>query len=582
MSNPSPWFLAGVVIFFVVFLGALIFKLWKDLTKNNNDEGEYVPESIPDDGPDLSAALGFNNERKDQQEDIWKLWKDNGDIFTSPAYDTFVATTRKVTIGEFLEWYREKYKNHDFGILNPNSMIDGHYLFWKCQDPKLTILDYYTWWNQNVCHITHDEFRSRLSNSWTRSYFTNNKHLLSTVTVTEDLEFAAKTELSKIVHPAEYEFLKIMREILEVAEKEGVTPDRTGTGRVRVFGRTIRANLSDGSLPIPTTRKINPEHGAQELLWMIKGSTNLKDLADNTKAIWKGWAIEEKHIDAFIAKFYPDGDPKGLEHLKASMMKKYIGSIGPMYGHFWRNNPSTEETSFLPLDSLLMEDIPCDKREYLTRAFDEMLFINNNSPDQEKIEADKIDQLREEFVKTEYFNSNDQLGEVIRGIKRRPYSARHIISSWIPQYVPFESVLTPHENVLIGRGALTACHSVPIQFLVKKATDGGPDHLSLIMYQRSCDLAIGVCTNLNFYGIMLHMVAHCTHLRPAELIWHGGDVHLYQNHLETAIEQVSRVPLAPPKIRFNPESRDIFSMKREDFEIVDYVSHDRLKYDVSV
>lgn len=383
----------------------------------------------------------------------------------------------------------------------------------------------------------------------------------------------------------EQQYLALMAEILN---KFKVVPDRTGTGRARVFGRELRQDLSDGSLPVITTRKINYEHGIEELLWMIKGSSNINDLPENTKPIWKLWAITEKDVDAFIAKFIKsDGgevDEKMLLELKKNMVDEYSGSIGPMYGHFWRNNPVASESSFFPYGSLQIEHIPSDKVKIFDEEFEEMKFLHRASNEARDPETGELLPLpfdRDHYLRLRYFQNVDQLGEIIRGIKTNPYSGRHVMTAWIPQFTPFEKVLSPQENILIGRGALAACH-VLTQFFVEKADDGGPDFVSLKMCQRSCDLALGVCTNLVFYATFLHLVAHCCDLRPKELIWSGGDVHLYANHYDGAVEQVSQKPFQAPKITIDPNVKDLFAIKRSDITVSEYQHHPAIKYPVSM
>lgn len=385
------------------------------------------------------------------------------------------------------------------------------------------------------------------------------------------------------IHSAEEQYLSIMREILDDAQ---VDPDRTGDGRARVFGRDIRVNISDGTLPIVTTRKINYEHGIEELLWMIRGSSNVNDLPDSAKPIWRDWAVEEKHIDAFLNKMFPGVPDTALETSKKRLLDKFQGSIGPMYGHFWRQNEAVDETPYFPLESLDIKDIPSDKLDLFKRRHDIAVMQHNEALGNLKAQGKDISSLPElpsleTSLKVQYFQENDQLGELMRGLKRRPYSARHIITAWNPTLLPFEGVYSPQENVLVGRGALAACHAF-MQFFVKKARDGGPDHLSLRLTQRSCDLALGVCTNLVEYATFLHLVAHCAGFRPAELIWSGGDVHLYGHHLETAREQIKRTPFPPPTIRINPDQRDIFQIKRSDIEVLNYQHHEPLRYKVSV
>lgn len=404
-----------------------------------------------------------------------------------------------------------------------------------------------------------------------KSEFTNKDHKQMSSVILGSSKPVNKT--------AEEQYLDILRELLVVAEETGVTEDRTGTGRVRVFGRDIRCDLSDGTVPIITTRKINTEHGIQELLWMISGSSNIKDLHDSTKPIWNSWAIEEKHIDAFIAKFFKDFDKDSLEVLKKQLVEKHTGSLGNIYGKFWRNNPSTTESVFLPFDDLTLEDVPSDKAKLYSEEYDELIYFAKVARPDKKIEESDVP-TRELYIKRRYLESNDQLSEIIRNIKKRPFSARHVMSVWVPDSIAYE-FYTPHENVLLGRGALAPCHILS-QFFVSKGKDGKPDKVSLRMYQRSSDIFLGVCTNLNFYAVLLHLVAHCCGLKPGELIWTSGDTHAYFNHLEAIKEQLTRTPYPSPKVKINPDVRDIFAIKREDIEILDYQHHPAIKAKVSV
>lgn len=367
-------------------------------------------------------------------------------------------------------------------------------------------------------------------------------------------------------------YLDLLKEIVERAR---VSPDRTGTGRIRVFARDLRFDLSDGTLPVVTTRKINIWHGIDELLWMISGSSNVKDLPERTKMIWDPWSVKESHVQNFIRKHFDGIEEEAFDEVCKKTLERLDGSIGPMYGAFWRNNKSHSSTSVLPFESLLIDDIPSDKRRRYSEEYDEMVFFHQQSGCEDTLPE------RDLFIKTQYFESHDQLGEVMRGIRVRPFSARHILTTWLPQYVPFESVMTPQENVIVGRGALTACH-VLTQFFVEEAEDGGPHYLSLRITQRSCDMALGVCTNLVFYGMFLHLVAHCTFLRPKELVWSGGDCHLYANHLEGVKEQLQRTPYAPPTVEIDPSKRDLFAITAEDIMVHNYQHHPAIKYPVSV
>jgi len=363
-------------------------------------------------------------------------------------------------------------------------------------------------------------------------------------------------------------YLNLMKEILDTAS---VSPDRTKTGRLRVFGRELRFDLSDGSIPAVTTRKINLNHGIEELLWMIRGSVDVRELQKVGVPIWNGWAVTEASVNEIVDETFPEADPLFREQTVKELLAKYEGSIGEMYGHRWRRNPGGTRSVLWPIDSFAMEDLPSDKLTRYREIYDENVFM-------EPALAEKIP--FEVFARHQYIEDNDQLGELVRLLKREPFSSRLVVDSWDPRYVPF-STLSPQANVLLGRGALAVCH-MAFQCFVEKAPDGGPHLLSLKVIQRSADLPLGVSTNLVFYGTLLHLLAHVSDLRPKELIWSGGDVHVYANQVEGAQEQVTRTPLAPPKIKINPEARDLFKIQRSDIEVIGYESLPAIKYPVSI
>jgi thymidylate synthase len=155
----------------------------------------------------------------------------------------------------------------------------------------------------------------------------------------------------------------------------------------------------------------------------------------------------------------------------------------------------------------------------------------------------------------------DQLGLAIHGLRTDPCGRRHIVSSW-------------HVGELEEMN-LPPCHAF-FQFW----SDG--EYLSCQLYQRSCDVGLGVPFNIVQYSILTHMVAQVTGLKPLEFVWSGGDVHIYTNHIEALEEQLLRQPYAPPKLRLNPEVTDIDQFKFEDFTIEDYKSHPTIKMDVAV
>jgi thymidylate synthase len=262
------------------------------------------------------------------------------------------------------------------------------------------------------------------------------------------------------------QYLELMQDILENGIKK---KDRTGTGTLSVFGRQLRFDLSIG-FPLITTKKLHTRSIIFELLWFLKGETNIKYLAENNVHIWDAWADEQ-------------------------------GELGPIYGSQWRS------------------------------------------------------------WQVGHGESIDQISDVIAQIKKNPDSRRLIVSAW--------NVADLHKM------KLEPCHLL-FQFYV---ADG---KLSCLLYQRSCDLFLGVPFNIASYALLTQMVAQQCDLAIGEFVWTGGDVHLYMNHLEQAKLQLTRVPYSLPKLRIKRKPNTLFNYQFEDFEIEDYQAHPHIKAMVSV
>jgi len=262
------------------------------------------------------------------------------------------------------------------------------------------------------------------------------------------------------------QYLELLKKVLTSG-----TPrrDRTGVGTMGIFGYQMRFNLEEG-FPLLTTKKLHLRSIIYELLWFLRGDTNIRYLHENNVTIWDEWADEN-------------------------------GELGPVYGYQWRSWPA---------------------------------------PDGRKI---------------------DQIAGVIKSLKEDPYSRRHLVSAW---------------NVgQLDEMALPPCH-VLFQFYV----DG--DKLSCQLYQRSADIFIGVPFNIASYSLLLMMVAQVTGYRPYEFIHTFGDAHLYNNHIEQAKLQLTREPRKLPLMKINPEVKDIFSFRYEDFELTGYDPYPHIKADIAV
>jgi|TARA_B100000768_G_scaffold26527_1_gene24594 thymidylate synthase len=272
------------------------------------------------------------------------------------------------------------------------------------------------------------------------------------------------------------QYLDLVSHVLENGNEKG---DRTGTGTKSVFGYQMRFDLSEG-FPMATTKKLHLKSIIYELLWFLKGDTNIDYLTENGVKIWNAWADEN-------------------------------GDLGPVYGHQWRNWNS--------------DDI-------------------------------------------------DQITELIETLKTNPNSRRMLVSAWNPSVLPNTSK-SFSENVANNKAALPPCHAF-FQFYVN---DG---KLSCQLYQRSADIFLGVPFNIASYALFTMMVAQVCGYEAGEFIHTFGDAHIYSNHLEQVKTQLSRDPRKLPKIKLNPNIKDIFDFTFEDFSLEGYDPHPHIKGAVAV
>lgn len=250
------------------------------------------------------------------------------------------------------------------------------------------------------------------------------------------------------------QYLNLLNRILTEGTQKG---DRTGTGTLSIFGHQMRFDLRDG-FPLLTTKKLHLKSIIYELLWFLRGDTNVRYLQEHGVRIWNEWADEN-------------------------------GELGPVYGHQWRSWPDYKGGTI------------------------------------------------------------DQIKNVVDMIKHNPDSRRMLVTAWNPAEV--------------DDMALPPCHCL-FQFYV---ADG---RLSLQLYQRSADSFLGVPFNIASYALLLQMIAQVTGLEAGEFIHTTGDTHLYLNHLEQAKLQLTREPRPLPKMKINPDVKDIFDFKYEDFELIGY------------
>jgi thymidylate synthase len=262
------------------------------------------------------------------------------------------------------------------------------------------------------------------------------------------------------------QYLDLLRAIKERGVRKS---DRTGTGTLSLFGYQMRFDL-DAGFPVLTTKKLHLRSIIHELLWFLKGDTNVQYLRDNDVTIWDEWADEN-------------------------------GDLGPVYGAQWR------------------------------------------------------------AWRTADGGEIDQIQRALDMIRNEPSSRRIIVSAW---------------NVgELEQMALAPCHAL-FQFHVAQG------RLSCQLYQRSADVFLGVPFNIASYALLIHMMAQQTGLKPGELVWTGGDCHLYTNHMVQTELQLAREPLPLPRLIIKRKPESLFDYRFEDFELIDYYAHGSIKAPIAV
>lgn len=366
---------------------------------------------------------------------------------------------------------------------------------------------------------------------------------------------------------------KQYNDLLNLVLKRGrVKKNRTGIDTLGVFGAQARFNLADG-FPLLTTKKVFFKGIVHELLWFLSGSTNIKYLVDNGVNIWNGncydrykkapsWQAEDVH------ESHDEHGPTGIKLLSEAEFIERIktddafakrnGELGEgTYGGMWRNFPT---------------------------------FISSNRVDQEDWQGEKI--------------TVDQIQKVMDKLKTNPDDRRLIVSAWHPHWVdncalPPCHVLFQFHTEDLNMSEQSQQH---MKFLMKKHKETGKfipqllkdeetqkqlaalptKRLNCQLYQRSCDLFLGVPFNIASYSLLLQMVAHCSNMEPGDFIHTFGDLHIYTNHLEQVKEQLTREHRDLPQVVLNPEKRNLLDFKFEDIQLVGYDPHPAIKAEMAV
>lgn len=314
----------------------------------------------------------------------------------------------------------------------------------------------------------------------------------------------------------EQPYLQLIEDILE---KGHLKSDRTGTGTHSLFGYQMRFDLSKG-FPLLTTKKVAFGLVKSELLWFLRGDTNIRFLLQHKNHIWDEWAFK---------KWVESSD--------------YTGPDMTDFGHKALKDPAF-------------------KTVYLNekKAFCQKI-LNDESFSQKYGNLGDVYGAQWRHWKTSDGKVIDQIQNVIDDIKNKPDSRRLIVTAWNPEDVP--------------QSALPPCHTL-FQFYV---VDG---KLSCQLYQRSADVFLGVPFNIASYALLTHLIARETNLEVGEFIHTLGDAHIYNNHIEQVKTQLTQTPKDAPTIWLNPQKTSVFDFEMEDIKIQGYDPAPAIKAPVAV
>ncbi len=295
---------------------------------------------------------------------------------------------------------------------------------------------------------------------------------------------------------SEYQYLDLLAEVLERGDER---LDRTGVGTRSIFGAMVRFDLSTGTAPILTTKRVYWKTAVKEMLWFLTGGTNIQSLLRDNVRIWTDWPLARYRRETGEDVSQTEFERRVVED---DAFAARWGELGPVYGKQWRRW------------------LGADGREH------------------------------------------DQISTLVKTLKTNPTSRRMLFHGW---------------NVAeLDAMALPPCHMV-YQYHV--TSDG---RLNCLLFQRSVDLLLGAPFNFVGATALQLMLAQQAGLQPGELVWVGGDVHLYLNHLRQAREQLEREPRKFPLMQLVRRAADIDDYRIDDFEVEGYSPHAAIQADVAV
>lgn len=406
------------------------------------------------------------------------------------------------------------------------------------------------------------------------------------------------------------QYLDLMR---HACEHGRFKQDRTGTGTYGVFGYQMRFDLADG-FPLVTTKKCHLRSIIHELLWFLQGDTNIRYLKENGVSIWDEWvkegtaeyapltreeryelyvkfhdkqyrkyweSVTRRPDDSLLQMYPPSAEPIKLKYMSDKLLDAYdipsrklvAGELGPVYGAQWRSWPTGRN---------------CPTCKGLGELDDaeagDIMFNRWTCP---KCKGKRIETI-------------DQIAKVVETLKTNPDSRRIIVSAWNPAQVDemalppchalfqfYSEPLTMNERLRVAGGLQSfnmgpGIHGQDEILAILDERNIPTRRLSCQLYQRSADIFLGVPFNIASYALLVMMVAQVTGHAPGEFVWTGGDCHLYANHLEQVDLQLQREPHALPTMHLNPDVKDLFDFKFDDFTLEGYESHPHISAPVAV
>ena len=380
-----------------------------------------------------------------------------------------------------------------------------------------------------------------------------------------------------MMNKVDTQYLALLDDILSNGEKK---KDRTGVGTYSVFGRQMRFDMREG-FPLLTTKKIFTKPMIYEQLWFLRGGDNIKYLVDNGVNIWNEWPhqrymrelkdrelmleISIKNADTY------DDTPFEVKNMKARVdehptltlaefvekiktddkFAKVWGDLGPVYGKQW-----------------------VDWKKYTTT---DSVGLTDKFPSMKNLNVSGV----------------NQIANLIDDLKHNPDSRRHLVTAWNPGELDQQLLPPCHYAFQVWTRELSDEERMSIMERKKPEWDRyDPDMLdtldipkraiSLMFQMRSCDIGLGCPFDIASYGLLLSLIAHCVDMVPEELIYSGGDNHIYLNHEKPLREQIKRDPYDLPKIWLNPDVKNIFDFKYDDIKFIDYKYHPSIKMDIAI